>query len=158
VPLRDQLFRQRRLPLVLALLGFVPFAVLTGALFVPDATLAQTAGLLVLKVYAAIILSFLGGIRWGIAVKAMDEDPDMSTFVLSVMPSLWAWAAFFVPGPSGFVMFAIGFAAMGLWDRALVARGGAPDWFGLLRIVLTWLVTPTMLVAAIASRSIAAVI
>jgi len=68
---------------------------------------------------------------------------------VSVMPSLWGWAAFFAPSGWGFVMFAAGFAAMGWWDRALVARGGAPRWFGLLRTVLTWLVTPTMLAAAL---------
>lgn len=138
-----------RAPFMLALLGFVPFAVLTGAQFVPGATLAQTLGLTALNAYAAIILSFLGGIRWGMVVNATDQRAVMPVFLLSVVPSLWAWAAFFAPGPWGFVMYAIGFAAMGWWDRALVARGEAPAWFGLLRVTLTLLVAPTMLLAAL---------
>ena len=135
-------------PFVLALAGFVPFAVLTGAQFVPGATFAHTTGLLALNVYAAIILSFLGGIRWGIAVNAGGGDVDIAPFILSVVPSLWAWAAFFAAGPWGFVMYAMGFAAMGWWDRALVSAGKAPEWFGLLRMTLTLLVAPTMLAAA----------
>lgn len=140
----------RQGPFLLALAGFVPFAVLTGAQFVPGATMIQTLGLAALKVYAAIILSFLGGIRWGIAVKTAPAHGEMGTYLLSVVPSLWAWLAFFAPGPWGFVMFAFGFAAMGWWDRALVARGAAPRWFGFLRVTLTWLVAPTMLLAALA--------
>lgn len=138
-----------QVPFALALAGFVPFAVLTGAQFVPGATFAHTVGLDALNVYAAIILSFLGGIRWGIAVNASAPRPDISVFILSVVPSLWAWAAYFAPGPWGFVMYAIGFGAMGWWDRALVVRGAAPAWFGLLRITLTLLVAPTMLLAAL---------
>jgi len=138
-----------RTPFLLALAGFVPFAVLTGAQFVPGATLAQTLGLTALNVYAAIILSFLGGIRWGIAVRSPSTSSEIGTFMLSVVPSLWAWAAFFAPGPWGFAMYAAGFAAMGWWDRALVARGHAPAWFGLLRVTLTWLVAPTMVLAAL---------
>ena len=136
-------------PFLLALAGFVPFAVLTGAQFVPGATLAHTLGLVALNVYAAIILSFLGGIRWGIAVKTVDGRAVLPDFLLSVLPSLWAWAAYFAPGPWGFVMYAVGFAAMGWWDRALVAGGHAPRWFGLLRVTLTLLVAPTMLAAAL---------
>lgn len=145
----DQLadWRQRA-PLALALFGFVPFAVLTGAQFMPDGTWGQATALVALKVYAAIILSFLGGIRWGIAVTTDDADA-IAVFALSVVPSLWGWAAFFAPDALGFVMFAVGFGAMGLWDRALVAKGGAAQWFGLLRMVLTALVTPTMLLAAV---------
>ena len=139
-----------RVPFLLALAGFVPFALLTGAQFVPGATAVHTLGLTALNAYAALILSFLGGIRWGIAVKATGPVPDIGTYLLSVVPSLWAWGAFFAPGPWGFVMYAIGFAAMGWWDRALVARGEAPEWFGLLRVTLTWLVAPTMLLAALA--------
>ena len=138
-----------QVPFALAFAGFVPFAILTGAQFIPGATFAQTTGLLALNVYAAIILSFLGGIRWGIAVKTLDNRSALPAFLLSVVPSLWAWAAFFAPGPWGFVMYAIGFGAMGWWDRALVAAGEAPDWFGLLRVTLTLLVTPTMLLAAL---------
>lgn len=139
-----------KVPLALALFGFTPFAVLTGALFLPGEPWLQSIVPVALTTYAAIILSFLGGIRWGIAVAAPESADVMPVFALSVVPSLWAWAAFFAPEAIGFVMFAVGFGAMGMWDRMLVARGGAPRWFGLLRTVLTWLVTPTMLLAAIA--------
>ncbi|WP_375566554.1 DUF3429 domain-containing protein [Oceaniradius stylonematis] len=118
-----------RAPFMLALLGFVPFAVLTGAQFVPGATLAQTLGLTALNVYAAIILSFLGGIRWGMVVNAPDQQAVIPVFLLSVVPSLWAWAAFFAPGPwaSSCMRSALRPWAGGIvrWSRAAKRRPGS---------------------------------
>lgn len=145
--------QNQKIALGLALFGFVPFAALTLAMFLPNG--AQILGLqmaalapVALGAYAAIILSFLGGIRWGVAIANDPDEAISRTLVYSVAPSLWGWAAFFAPAPVNFLMFAIGFLAMGRWDLALVQEGAAPAWFGKLRLILTMLVVPTMLIAS----------
>ena len=51
---------------------------------------------LVLATYAAMIISFLGGIRWSLAVSG---PAGGGQYALSVIPSLVAWAALAVPEP-----------------------------------------------------------
>jgi hypothetical protein len=145
----------QRTAFFLALFGFLPFAFLTILLLaqpglIPPETDAvgrfAFGAVLALKAYAAIILSFLGGIRWGLAIKS-GTGSDAEILVLSVIPSLVGWFAFFLAEPWSFAIFAIGFAVQGWWDRRLVASGGAPRWFGQMRFLLTILVTGTMLTA-----------
>ena len=65
--------------------GVLPFAGLVCAEWWPPG-----AGALVgLQLYAAVILSFLGGVRWGRAMEAGEAD----RLVWSVVPSLIAWFA-----------------------------------------------------------------
>ncbi|TCD16541.1 DUF3429 domain-containing protein [Oricola cellulosilytica] len=140
----------------LALSGFLPFAFLTALLLAAPGFIAAgessfsegTSAAVALKAYAAIILSFLGGIRWGVAIVSPGEGRDNAeVLTVSVIPSLVGWFAFFLGDPWSFAVFAAAFAATGLWDRRLVTSGGAPAWFGRLRLLLTILVTGTMLTA-----------
>lgn len=133
----------------LGLAGYIPFGALTLAIIF-GSTFAPTAKMLLIG-YAVAILSFLGGIRWGIGLVTEDGRRQAFTLAMSVMPSLWAWVAAFIGGNVAFLMFAIGFIAMGWWDNKLVAEGGAPSWFGSLRLILTGLVTLTMLIASFAT-------
>ena len=85
--------------------------------------------------YGAIILSFLGGIRWGVATRR-DRFQGAAPH-LSVLPSLWAFLCLLWPDPElGCWGLLVGFAAMGLADRWLPAPGGA-DWMIVLRSRLT---------------------
>ncbi|MEO1700899.1 MAG: DUF3429 domain-containing protein [Pseudomonadota bacterium] len=133
----------------LGLTGYIPFGFLALGMVVggDHASTAQT----LLIGYAAVILSFLGGIRWGIGLVAQDGERQALTLALSIVPSLWAWVAAFIGGNVAFLMFAVGFIAMGWWDNKLVVDGGAPIWFGSLRLMLTGLVTLTMLAASFAA-------
>lgn len=140
----------------LALLGFVPFLAGTMIEFLP--TNASTATLKaywmkMFPLYGAIILSFLGGIRWGIAITDQTTERQTAALAWSVVPSLWAWAAVFFAAPINYLMLAAGFAAMGLWDRKLAADPRVPVWFVTLRKVLSWLVTIAMLAAAVGANS-----
>ena len=45
-------------------------------------------------IYAALILSFLGGIHWGFATSGFASKKH---FLVSVVPSLWAWMVFAAP-------------------------------------------------------------
>lgn len=137
----------------LALAGYLPFGAGTPGLFLPDAgvwgILAFFADPLLL-LYGAVILSFLGGIRWGLALVHHDAEGQRRDLIASTVPSLWGWMAAFVGGAAGYGLLALGFAAMGAWDRALKDRTDVPAWFVALRLRLTLMVVPTMALAAYA--------
>lgn len=64
--------------------------------------------------YGAIILSFLGGARWG---RAMAGGAGTGQFAASVIPSLWGWLAWLLlPPVPGICLLAGGFALVAWWD------------------------------------------
>lgn len=111
--------------------GLIPFvAPVLVAWLQPDHAEAAIA---VQHAYAALILSFLGGIYWGLALA----KHSASWFWWSVAPSLWAWPALLLaPIPAALVL-AIGFAFMTLLDRAARRRQTIHEWFFRLRLVLS---------------------
>ena len=91
--------------------------------------------------YAALILSFLGGLWWGMAAKA-DAVPAW-VWLAAVIPSLigfgsaWPWATGAPwPGPSMIVLGAALIAALAI-DWRLVKIGIAPAWWLHLRLPLS---------------------
>jgi hypothetical protein len=89
-----------------------------------------------------IILSFLGGIRWG---AAMVQSAKMDTaLILSVVPSLLAFASFFMPGQDASLVLAIAFIGQGFADHAAGRDGRLPNWYPNLRVILTIVVTGTL--------------
>ncbi len=141
--------RGPRLPFVLGLSGLLPFWALALARVTgwPSAIPpAEIAGML--ATYGATILSFLGGIRWGVAVTTSDQPRVASDYVFGVTPQLFAWGALVLPDPWRFMVLAVGVLALGPIDRNLVARGLAPDWFGRLRVLLSLGAGAALLVAA----------
>lgn len=91
--------------------------------------------------YAALILSFLGGIWWGFAARA--ERAPLWLWVAAVLPSLIALASFLPwatgepwPGPSLIVIGVALIAALGV-DWQLHRLGLAPEWWLRLRLPLS---------------------
>jgi hypothetical protein len=81
--------------------GVIPFALLAGAGFVlPSPTKEQVA--FALAAYGAVILSFLGGIHWGLAIaesgRARRNGASSSRLTVSVVPALVGWCALLLPG------------------------------------------------------------
>ncbi len=102
-------------------------------------------------VYSAVVLSFMGGIRWGLAAR--HATATTGDYVLAVMPSLIAVAAVLLPRPAWQVlMLATGFAAIGALDHWRPAAG-MPDWLRALHLQLTTLVLLTHLLAWLAIRT-----
>lgn len=111
--------------------------------------------------YGATILSFLGGVRWGAAMKADEGTPSprapdavnglMREFTLSVLPPLIAWGALLVAPSAGLGVLAIALVAVGLLDRFAVCDGRLPRWYGRLRLGLT-VVAVSCLMAALTVR------
>ncbi len=87
--------------------------------------------------YGAIILSFLGGIRWGAALNEPGRQSP-TTLAQSVVPALAAWVCTLLPSPWSFVAMAVSFAVQGVWDVAAIRAGRITTaWFAPLRLVLT---------------------
>ena len=105
--------------------GLLPFVL--GALLVwvvnaeahPYATLALAA-------YAAVIVSFLGGIDWGLALR--QAEPPAHLLLWGVVPSLVAWLAVMMPPAAGLVILGAMLVACYAVDRRLYAEQGVAHW------------------------------
>lgn len=123
-----------RSPARLGYAGVAPFAALAGvALAAPDGY--RSIALEAFLFYSAVILSFLGGIRWGAAAR--QGSARDSAYVVSVAPSLWAVACLAWPDVTVTTWgLALGFAVLGLAD-VLRPGAGVPSWMRPLRARLT---------------------
>ena len=119
---------------ILGYSGLLPFAVLAVAHFYGSPPVRDWA-LQGFLAYGAIILSFLGGIRWGVA--SVDDRFQGAAPIIAVLPSLWAFACLLWPEP-GQAVWALmaGFVLMGIADRWFPAPGSA-DWMVVLRVRLS---------------------
>ncbi|MEF7614763.1 DUF3429 domain-containing protein [Aquincola sp. MAHUQ-54] len=106
--------------------GLVPFV--AGALLVwivlPDAHPYAT---MALSGYAAVIVSFLGGIHWGVCFR----DGAPASFGWGVVPPLVAWIAVLMPPYAGLVVHGAMLAACYLVDRRMYPRHGLAAWLTL---------------------------
>lgn len=123
--------------LALGLAGLIPFAVGAAALWASLPLLTPDAGLKLISIYGALILSFLGGIRWGTAIGPYDSNRQALEFSASVLGSLAGFAACFLPAIPALALLIAGFLMQGLWDVMSVDAGRLPAWFGRLRMILT---------------------
>ena len=121
--------------LTLGFSGLIPFTAVPAIMiqnghFDPFMAQAQMA-------YGAVILSFLGGVRWGkiVTPSVSTIKPSWSQFTWSVTPSLIAWTALLLPSVSaGSVLCAAGLGLCGYLD---IIQPGYESWFKGLRIALT---------------------
>ena len=135
---------------ILGLGGLIPFAVMSGLLaYAGREFIAFDMLVKALSGYGAVILSFLGGIRWGASL--MRASSGRLTLFLSVLPSLFAWICLFLPAPWLFAALALGFLAQGAWDVTAIHRGKLPEAFRKLRIVLTAVVVVCMIAAFVST-------
>jgi hypothetical protein len=123
--------------LALGLAGLIPFAAGAAAQWLPLAPLTESLGLELIIAYGAIILSFLGGIRWGTAIGPYGTRRQGLEFSASVLGSLAGLAAIFIPPVPALTLLIAGFLMQALWDVTSVEAGRLPGWFGKLRMLLT---------------------
>jgi hypothetical protein len=123
--------------LLLGLAGLIPFVAGALSLWVALPLLAPGHGQSLVIGYGAIILSFLGGIRWGTAIGPYDTRRQAVEFSASVLGSLAGLAAIFIPPVPALTLLIAGFLMQALWDVTSVESGRLPSWFGKLRMLLT---------------------
>jgi Protein of unknown function (DUF3429) len=102
----------------------------------------------VLAFYSAIILSFMGAVHWGLAMADV-HVLRVSGYIVSVIPALVGWFAIsFLPLPVALRVIAAAFALLLLFDLRAVRIAQAPAWYGRLRVPLTLVVVPALLIAS----------
>lgn len=129
-----------RAALWLGLTGAIPFAAGDVAVIFPELwpDLTMVADHAV-KTYGAVILSFLGGVRWGLGMQKHREDRSR-TLALSVVPALFGWFALFLDGAWPILALAAALGLQGIWDVRTTVSDRAPPWYPRLRVILTVLV------------------
>jgi len=132
--------------------GLIPFLIpATGLWVVGSSYQFELAAALVS--YGAVILSFLGGIRWGEAITRNSLQPGWTALILSVIPSLIGWLAlllhFMVNQTLALVLLAVGFIFQYLLDRRATGKGDLPPWFGRLRLYLSCGAVLSLIIGAV---------
>lgn len=139
----------QRIPPVAAALGYgglIPFA--AGALVCWVGGDIGATGAQVLRAYSAVILAFLGGVPWGLAL-ASETNALGERLTVGVVPALVAWIALLLPVATALGVLVGAFAALYAWDARRNLRG-TPTWFGRLRRHLTAGVVGCLLLALLA--------
>lgn len=109
-------------------LGLLPFVLGAALVWVVNAQ-AHPHALQALSAYAAVIVSFLGGIHWGLGFRL--SAPPASLFVWGVLPSLVAWAAVLMPAGAGLVLHGVMLVLCYLVDRKVYPAHGLSRWLTL---------------------------
>jgi len=101
--------------------------------------------------YGAVILSFLGGVHWGLAIQSKASLTGVQfavRLILSVLSSIAGWTALLATTPTALLILATAAAAI-LWvDLRTTRVGQAPPWYPRLRIPLTCVVVGALLLGA----------
>lgn len=121
--------------LALGLAGLLPFWGLALLVIVGDPEMKANV-IRAQLTYGAVILSFLGGIHWGLAVMHK-SDATWRRLGWGVTPSLIAWGALFLPQLWGLGVLLTGFVAAAVIDYRIFAFAKVTSWFGLLRTILS---------------------
>lgn len=125
----------------LALLPFVAGAVFVWLLRGAEPARAAFA----LGAYAATVVSFIGGIHWGLAFR--EAAPPAHLLVWGVVPAIGAWAALLAPAPAALVAYAVLLTLCYAVDRRVYPLHGAAHWLP-LRLQLTVIAAASCLAAA----------
>ena len=125
-------------------LGVIPFAV--GAVLSNIPEVAQIGHWLIIG-YGAVILSFLGGIQWGVGLKAAPKA--WLPYSVAILISLTGWAAMLLPSLWGIALLAGGFVGAFIYDAISVGVFRLPGWFLGLRSILTVSVMSCLALAAL---------
>ncbi|MEW6098409.1 MAG: DUF3429 domain-containing protein [Pseudomonadota bacterium] len=108
--------------------GLLPFLIGAALVWLVHAEVQPYATLL-LAGYGAVIVSFLGGIHWGLGFR--QQVPSPGPFVWGVVPSLVAWVAVVMPAYAGLVVLGVMLVVCYLVDRRAYPRHGLAAWLTL---------------------------
>lgn len=127
--------------------GLLPFAGLAMLLWLVQADLLPFVSV-ALTGYAAVIVSFLGGIHWGIGFLQAPAVPRFH-FVWGVVPSLLAWLALLLPAFAALPLLGLVLVACYAVDRNTYPAAGLSRWLP-LRLRLTVVATLSCVLGAAA--------
>ena len=138
---------QQKLAKMLGYAGLIPFVFFSVISWL-DFPLIQ-APHYYLMTYAAIILSFMGAVHWGVAMSVKNEKANYQ-LAISVVPPLLGWFALLLPMIYGYSILIISFSLLCLLDKEQNKRGVFPEWYYPLRVILTTIVVMCLIIASLA--------
>ena len=137
--------------------GLIPFlalpvlVALDGAFALPEIVKAH-ATVPALALYAAVILSFMGGAQWGVAMRSVDETTAVTwrRYGVSVVPAILAWVALLLPMRAGLITLSTGFVLLLIYDLWTVRQDEVPGWYERFRLGLTTVVVISLTITLVA--------
>ena len=127
--------------------GLIPFVLLTALMWLVDAELLPFVAV-ALSGYAGAIVSFLGGVHWGIGFMKGEATPQFH-FVWGVVPSLIAWLALMMPAYAALPLFGLVVVACYAVDSKTYPAAGLASWLP-MRLRLTVVATASCVLGAAA--------
>ena len=136
----------------LGLAGLLPFL---GAALLSWTAPEEWRGvaLYALAAYGAVILSFLGAVHWGLALRAPPAEAAAMAprLGLGVLPSLLGWVALLLPPLPGLLLLALGILGTAMVETAAARRGLVPPGYLRLRWILSLGAALCLVIGAAAS-------
>lgn len=120
--------RPGRLALALAYAGLLPFVAGAALIWIVRADALPHVGA-ALSAYAALIVSFLGGIHWGLAMRSAQPAPG--EFGWAIAAALVAWIAVLMPFDAALVIHGVMLVVAYVVDRRVYPRHGLAHWLTL---------------------------
>lgn len=127
--------------------GLIPFVLLAALMWLVDAALVPFVAI-ALGGYAATIVSFLGGVHWGIGFMKGDAAPRFH-FIWGVVPSLIAWLALMMPAYAALPLLGLVVVACYAVDSKTYPAAGLTSWLP-IRLQLTVVATASCVLGAAA--------
>lgn len=131
--------------------GLIPFVLLTGLMWQIDRELLPFVSI-ALGAYAAAIVSFLGGVHWGIGFMKIQSDNTAAPhfhFWWGVIPSLIAWLALMMPAYAALPLLSLVVVACYAVDSSTYPTAGLASWLP-MRLRLTVVAALSCLLGAAA--------
>ena len=128
--------------------GLIPFIAGAAWTWAARGGAGADSAAFALAAYAATIVSFLGGVHWGGALR--DDGQHPAALAWGVAPQLAAWLALLLPPRPALALLALLLGACWLVDRRLYPRAGLASWLP-MRLRLTAGAMASCLAAAAAA-------
>ena len=137
-----------RMAWAFGLAGLIPFFGLSALTVLSTNPFLAPIIYILLLAYGAVILSFIGGCRWGFSSAGYGPGPSAVAMSIAVAPSLYVLIAPLIAGwieaiqygqstpASASVALALGHLLMLLEDRRATRAGWTPAWWFTLRLPL----------------------
>ena len=128
-------------PAVMAALiasGATPVLACAAAAVLAPPDIAAAAASACLR-YAAVVIGFLGGIRWGAELMRDPSAPNPRRLIAAASTTVLGWAGLLLERQPqvAFTLLLVGAGALLAWDLRGAAIGLLPAWTARLRIIAT---------------------
>lgn len=127
--------------------GLIPFVLMAALMWLVDTELLPFVAI-ALSAYAAVIVSFLGGVHWGIGFMKGEAAPRFH-FWWGVAPSLLAWLAMVMPAHAALPLLGLVVVVCYAVDNKTYPAAGLASWLP-MRLRLTVVATLSCMLGAAA--------